>query len=445
MLHSTRLISNTTAQVFKTRGLRIGVLHSGGPAPGGNLVFNAVGRRAMDHGIRALGFHSGYQFLLEAPVVDIVQQHSEVINEPLLERLSAQDSLYFGTARANPGKQIKLAGDMNDRAKTAPLTRLLHMFDEMKIGALVCIGGDDTMRTSNLLQQHLQFLMDKGGKTFKNFMGVIHVPKTIDNDYNGIPFTFGFWTAADTIYDSLHKLHNDARGTGNSTTPVYHIVDIMGRKAGFLNAAASMPAEVSYTFLPEDYAGRDNLSIKELVNDFVDVILTRRLKGKHYGVITFSEGLKELVARDMAARDDFGHVRLDSIKLSHMLQPLIVEELAQRVLSVEGGTITPKIMTAKRGYDARQATPIIPDRILCSILGLYAVDSVFNGNFGHMVTVDGEFNPGIVPFERLVDPTTLTVTNRFMTEKSGLLYALRATQEPFQRNVYLDSPETSQS
>lgn len=438
MLRGTRLISNTTVQRFQHCRLRIGILHSGGPAPGGNLVFNAVGRRAMDHGIKALGFHSGYQFLLDAPVVDVVQRHSKVIDERMLDRLSAQDSLYFGTSRANPGRQIKTADDMADPAKTAPLTRLLHMFDEMNLGALVCIGGDDTMRTSNLLQQHLLYLTEKARQTFRKFMGVVHVPKTIDNDYNGIPFTFGFWTAADTIYDSLHKLHNDARGTGNSNTPVYHIVDIMGRKAGFLNAAASLPAEVSYTFLPEDYAGRDRLSLQELVNDFVDVILTRRLKGKHYGVITFSEGLKELVAQEMADRDDFGHVRLDSIKLSLALQPLIVRELVDRVRHAEGLTINPKILTAKRGYDARQATPIIPDRILCSILGLFAVDSVLQGQFGQMVTVDGEYNPGLVPFDRLIDPRTLTVTNRFMSEESGLLYALRASQEPFQHNVYLD-------
>lgn len=411
------------------------MLFSGGPASGGNLVHYAAVQRATDHDLTVVAFPNGYTQLVKSVPPELLEARLITIDRERVRYLRDQNGLVFGTARANPGKQIRTVDDLNDPEKTKPLTYILDVFEALRIGALVSVGGDDTMRTANLLQTHYERLQ-AAGRSFENFRGVVHVPKTIDKDYLGIDFTFGFMTAAETFGDKVLGLHNDAKATGTAEAPVIHVVEIMGRAAGWLCGAASIYGQATYAIVPEDYAGRETVSLGELAQKCADVILTRRDQGKHYSVITIAEGLGDLLPRVEAAKDEFGHTRLDEVDLGAQLKRAILDELAKRVQKVSTTfSVKPKVVAHKAGYEGRQVKPSMFDTLLCQRLGVSAIDAILLGKFGHMVSVFGVFSPRYVPFGDLVDPTTLKVKNWQMTPDEGLHQLLKARQQPFRLNV----------
>ncbi|NQU18024.1 MAG: 6-phosphofructokinase [Candidatus Saganbacteria bacterium] len=420
MLINTRLVKSPVLAAFKKNNLRIGILHAGGPAPGGNLVLYGAALRAKDYGVPLVAFKNGYSGPMNESVRDIEDSLSIPITREQIRYLRDQNALVPGSSRANPGKQIQSASDMDDPAKTAALKKVLDVFEALRIGAWISVGGDDTMGTGNKLQMHLASLA-----SYENLMGVVHVPKTIDKDYPGIPFTFGFMSAAEFIGDQVKGLHDDAKAAGEASKPVYHIVEIMGRKAGWLTAAASIYGQATYTFVPEDFAGRDAVDLSEIANDCVNVVLKRKEQGKNYGVITLAEGIGELLPKDGVEIDDHGHTRLDQVKFADRLLSAIKEEMERRGL----GQI--KLHSHKAGYNARQVKPNFYDVMLCQKLGLSAVDAIFNGNFGHMVSVEGVFDSKLVSFSDLVDPETLKVNSWVMDPECGMYQLLRGMQQPF--------------
>jgi 6-phosphofructokinase 1 len=433
MPRRTTLIPGPQYSRFEDSQLRIGVLHAGGPAPGGNRVLYAAALRAKDHHVPLIAFRQGYQHLLEKSPEEIEKRWIINIGREEIRYLRDQVSLLSGSSRANPGKDIQVLDDLNDPEKNKAFTRILETLDAMRIGALISVGGDDTMRTANLLQTHLGNLK-ASGKSFNHFRGVVHVPKTIDKDYPGIDFTFGFMSAAQTIGERINALHEDAKATATHSHFVYHVVEVMGRAAGWLCGAASIYGQSTYSIVPEDYRDNGGVTIAQLANNCVDVILTRTHQGKNYGVITIAEGLGEIVNLGFEAeKDEFGHTRLDTIELAAQLKHAIIKELKRR------SSLKAKIHSQTCGYDARQVKPNIFDTLLCQRLGVSAVDAVLQEQLGNMVSVEGVFNPKLVPFNELIDPQTTRVKTWSMNPHEGLYKLLLAMQQPF--DVDVDLPE----
>jgi 6-phosphofructokinase len=417
---------------FHEKDLRIGVLHAGGPAPGGNQVLYAAALRARDHHIPLVAFRQGYQHLISESAEEVFEKWVFKIGRKEVRYLRDQVSLLTGSSRANPGKAIKSPEDLLDPEKNGAFTHIIEVLDKSRIGALISVGGDDTMRTANLLQTHYENMLADGRK-IENFRGVVHVPKTIDKDYPGIDFTFGFMSAAQTIGERIDALHKDAKATATHAHFVYHVVEVMGRAAGWLCAASSIYGQSTYSIVPEDYIGNGTVRIEDLANQCVDVILTRKKQGKNYGVITISEGLADLLELEFEAeKDEFGHTRLDTIELSAMLKRAIVRELKKR------SNLKTKIHSQTCGYDARQVKPNIFDTLLCQRLGVSAVDAILNEQFGNMISVEGVFNAKLVPFSELVDPKTLTVKTWTMNPREGMYKLLLAMQQPFDVDVDVD-------
>src|SRR5690606_10333449 len=102
--------------------------------------------------------------------------------------------ILIGTARDNPGKQVGAMEHLQDATRVAPLQTVYDALRSLEVDALISIGGDDTLKTANkfaLFQEHLPAESRR--------IRVVHVPKTIDNDYSGIDFTFGYFSAVETI------------------------------------------------------------------------------------------------------------------------------------------------------------------------------------------------------------------------------------------------------
>lgn len=406
---------------------RVGILFSGGPAPASNAVISAAAGTFRRSGREAVGLMHGYSALqtydrATGPLVAEKDYH--VFADRDLWGLRNERGVFVGTGRANPGKGIAKLGDLADPAKADRLRRVHEALVDLGIDALVSIGGDDTLRTANLLFEYQQRLPAGTPR-----VRVVHVPKTIDNDYRGIDFTFGFFTAVDVMAKELLNLRADAVATS-----AYFVVETMGRKAGWLAYGVAISGEAHMVVAVEDVVGDlateehvvdpatgakhavSRLSMDRLVDRVVELVLSRERRGKLYGTVVLAEGLAELLPEDYlrnVARDEHGHVSLGRIDLARLVAKAASERYEQR-------TGKPKKLTGVQlGYEARCSPPHAFDVVLGSQLGVGAFRAlVEEGLDGHMVSVAGQLDLRYVPFSQLIDSTTLRTDVRFVRRES---------------------------
>jgi 6-phosphofructokinase 1 len=398
---------------------RIGIVFSGGPAPAANAVISAAATAFRRGGTEVVGFLHGYSGLVayeegKRPLVE--GQDYRIVSDTDLQGLRNERGITIGTARANPGKGVRTRADLADPAKSAGLRRVHAALVSLGVEALVSIGGDDTLKTANflhLVQDHLPAGTPR--------VRVVHVPKTIDNDYRGIDFTFGFFTAVDVMAKELLNLRADAKATRS-----YFVVETMGRKAGWLSYGVAVAGEAHMVVGVEDVTGdlarheaKDGaggaelkLDVDRLADRIVDLVLAREARGKHYGTIVLAEGLAEMLPRehlDGIARDEHGHVSLGKIDIGKLVAKLAADRFEAR-------TGRPKKLTGVQlGYESRCAAPHAFDVMLGCQLGLGAHRAIVEkGLDGHMVSVAGQLELQFVPFADLINPTDLTTEVRFI-------------------------------
>jgi len=182
--------------VPKTDLRRVAVLFSGGPAPAANAVIGSVALCFAQAGIEVLGIRNGYTYLMDYKAGQMLPEGKAYIrlDRMELEGVRSSTGIVIGTARANPGKKIKTPADLQDSEAAAPLRAVYEALRSLNVDALISIGGDDTLTTAakfHLWQQYLP----AGSPRIR----VVHLPKTIDNDYRGIDFTFGYFTAVEML------------------------------------------------------------------------------------------------------------------------------------------------------------------------------------------------------------------------------------------------------
>lgn len=384
---------------FRTAGLhRVGILFSGGPAPAANAVISSAVIQLLNERWDVVGFYKGYEnlesFDKNHPRNLIQDKHYRFLQFDDVTRLRATGGCFLKTARANPARtaagEIKNEDDLHNPEKTAKLLRVLDALEYLGIGALISIGGDDTLKTAYYLSR----------------LGVptVHVPKTIDNDYFGIPWTFGYFSAIERARQDVKVFNEEAR-----TTDCYFIIEMMGRKAGWYTLGAGIAAEAVRMVGPEEVGG-DKLDIRGLADELAGIIIKRENDGKNCGVILISEGLADKLPEEDKPKtvDEHGNIRLSEAKIG--------EHIARSVESIyKRKTGRPiKIKTDSIGYTTRCMEPTAYDVILGSQLGRGAYKLIKEGKFGNMVSVDESMNLKSVPFGELIDPNTFKTRLRFV-------------------------------
>ncbi|HAD57659.1 MAG TPA: 6-phosphofructokinase, partial [Planctomycetaceae bacterium] len=273
---------------------KVALLFSGGPAPAANAVISTCAISFINNGMEVVGIRHGYSSLIDYSKDRPLQEGQDYLNltEKMLRRTRSKQGIIIGTARTNPGKFVSSPADLEDPEKTAPLQRTYDGLCSLGVDALVSIGGDDTLKTANKFKL-FQERLPEGSKQIP----VVHVPKTIDNDYKGIDFTFGYFTAVETLGTEIRNLHADAEA-GRS----YFIVESMGRSAGWLAYGAAISGEASMVIsveditddylAPESTATRKVMDIDKVVGNIVKMMRYRQEKqGKEYGIVVLAEGL----------------------------------------------------------------------------------------------------------------------------------------------------------
>lgn len=399
---------------------RVGIVFAGGPAPAANAVISAAASAFLDSGREVVGFFHGYSNLQEydpekQPLLP--DKHYRVFTERDLRGLRNSRGIIIGTARANPGKGIAEPKDLDDPEKTAGLRRVHRALVDLEIDALISIGGDDTLKTANLLYE-FQKRLDEGVRR----VSVIHLPKTIDNDYRGIDFTFGFFTAVDVMAKEVQNLRADAVATS-----AYFIIETMGRKAGWLSYGVAIAGEANLVVAPEDVddslsrmeGDKRVLDLEKLADRIVNLILTREERyDKHYGTVVLAEGLAEMLPQSYlkgTTRDEHGHISLGKVDLGKLMAQVVAERYEARTGRKK------KLTGLQLGYESRCAPPHAFDVMLGSQLGIGSFRAlVEEGLDGHMVSCGGQLELFYVPFAELVNAETLKTEIRFIVPGSDI-------------------------
>lgn len=207
--------------MLEHKSKKIGVLTSGGDAPGMNAAIRAVVRTAHYYGMECMGIREGYKGLIEGNMIKMGPRSvKNIINQG--------------------GTILKTARSKEFRTKEGR-EQAFQQCQEKGLEALVCIGGDGTFT---------------GAKIFSEEYGiqVIGVPGTIDNDIFGTDFTIGYDTALNTAVDAIDKI----RDTATSHNRVF-FVEVMGRDAGFIALNSGIASGALDILIPERADNIDTL------------------------------------------------------------------------------------------------------------------------------------------------------------------------------------------
>lgn len=405
---------------------RAAILFAGGPAPAANAVISAAATAFLRNDMECVGIKHGYSGLVGyAPDKPLVEGRDYVMmTHKMLGRTRNSSGIMIGTARTNPGKLVSHPSHLNDAEKVAPLKTVYEALRSIGVDLLISIGGDDTLKTANkfkLFQERLPIDAHR--------IPVVHLPKTIDNDYCGIDFTFGYFTAVDFLASEVRNLLADAEANRS-----YFLVESMGRSAGWLAYGVAIAGEASLVVSVEDIIGkyrgeeevvdaktgakktRPVMKMEEVIPRIVATMTAREVEGKEYGIIVIAEGLAELLPNSYLegiGRDEHGHINISAVNLHDIFSRLLAEEYKRQTGKSR------KIKGLQLGYEARCARPHAFDVMLGSQLGVGAYRALIEKRLnGVMVSVSGQLKLEYVPFEELVDPDTLVTKVRYIESDS---------------------------
>jgi len=256
----------TTSQSTFSKALKIGVVLSGGQAPGGHNVISGLfdAAKTFNPNSEVIGFLGGPS--------GIVNNSYLTITEDLLAPYRNQGGFdLIGSGRTKIEKQ--------DQLQKALETAQAHQLD-----GLVIIGGDDSNTNAALLAE---FFLEKKCKTT-----VVGVPKTIDGDLKNqfVEISFGFDTAAKIYSEIIGNIAKD----NLSAKKYYYFIKLMGRSASHLTLECALQIQPNLTFIGEEVRAK-KLTIQDLVNEIADLICKRSEQKKEYGIILIPEGIIEFI------------------------------------------------------------------------------------------------------------------------------------------------------
>jgi ATP-dependent phosphofructokinase / diphosphate-dependent phosphofructokinase len=406
---------------------RVAILFAGGPAPAANAVISTAAVSFLRNNVEVYGILHGYSHLVEfGPNHSMAETRDYIrITHSVLKRTRNSQGILIGTARANPGKDVSEPAHLKDPVRTAPLKAVYDALVSLGIDALISIGGDDTLKTANKFKLY-QEQLPPGSKRIP----VVHLPKTIDNDYSGIDFTFGYFTAVDVLAGEIRNLLADAESTRS-----YFIAETMGRSAGWLAYGAAIAGEASLVMSVEDINGkyeateqivdpksgkttiRRIMNVDEVIGRVVNLMrLREEAEGKQFGVIVVAEGLAEFLPTahiEGVPRDEHGHIAVARLNLGRLLAEMVSKEYTKQTGNKR------KLTGVQLGYECRCARPQAFDVMLGSQLGVGAYRALVEKRLdGVMVSVAGQLELDYVPFTKLVDPTTLVTVVRYIEPNS---------------------------
>jgi len=257
---------------FDPSKLKCGIVTCGGLCPGLNDVIRAIVLSLHYHyGVRTVfGFRYGYEGLTYRYGHEPLELTPEAVDD-----IHQQGGTILGSSR---GPQ-----EVSEMADT---------LEQMNIGLLFTLGGDGTLRGAQAIAEEV------GRRGLK--IGVIGIPKTIDNDISYIHQSFGFATAVSKATEAIYSAHAEAEGARNGIG----LVKLMGRQSGFIAAYATLAnSDVNFCLVPE----------VPFTLDALLQALKKRLESRRHAVVVAAEGAGQDLLKAGAERDASGNIKLGDI------------------------------------------------------------------------------------------------------------------------------------
>ena len=398
------------AEAAEFAPMNVGVILSGGQAPGGHNVMSGLfdGLKKLNPANRLYGFLMGPGGLVDHNYIELT---AEVIDE-----------------YRNTGGFDIIGSGRTKLEKVDQFEKGLEILKALNIKAVVIIGGDDSNTNACVLAEYY---------AAKNYgIQVIGCPKTIDGDLKNdqIETSFGFDTACKTYSEVIGNIERDC----NSARKYWHFIKLMGRSASHIALECALQVQPNYTIISEEVEAKD-LSLDDIVTDIAQTVANRAADGNNFGTVLIPEGLIEFipamkrliaelndllaakgaefaevpanqqrqyiidhlskvnaeiyaslpegVARQLSLeRDPHGNVQVSLIETEKLLSEMVGNKLA--AWKKEGkyvGKFSP--LHHFFGYEGRCAAPSNFDADYCYSLGFTASVLIANGKTGYMASV----------------------------------------------------------
>lgn len=308
----------------------IGVLTSGGDAPGMNAALRAVVRTALSMGAKVYGIYEGYQGMVDGG-----------------DRIRPIDWNDVGGILQRGGTMIGTARCAAFRTREGRLIAAKHLL-EKGIDRLVVIGGDGSLTGANLFRQEwsslLTELANMGEITQESasqhsYLSIVGLVGSIDNDFSGTDMTIGADTALNRITVALDQI-----GSTASSHQRTFVVEVMGRNCGYLALMSCLAGTAHWVFLPENPPETDDWETM-----MCEVIAAGRAAGRRHSMVIIAEG----------SRDRYGNP-ITSERVSKVLEERLGEDARVTIL----------------GHIQRGGAPSAFDRWMSTLVGHAAVEEL---------------------------------------------------------------------
>ena len=398
--------------------INVGVILSGGQAPGGHNVICGLfdGIKKINRESRLFGFTMGPGGFVDHKYIELT---APIIDE--YRNTGGFDIIGSGRTKLEKKEQF-------DKG--------LEILRELDIKALVIIGGDDSNTNAAILAEYYKSI-DAG-------VQVIGCPKTIDGDLKNdlIETSFGFDTATKVYSEVIGNIQRDC----NSAKKYWHFIKLMGRSASHIALECGLQTQPNICIISEEVEAK-NMTLQQVVNDIADIVARRAAEGNNFGTVLIPEGLIEFIpamkaliaelndllaaegekfaALDHAAqrrfvlehlspanaetyaslpegvarqltldRDPHGNVQVSLIETEKLLSEMVAKRLKE--MKAEG-KFTGKFSAQHHffGYEGRCADPSNFDADYCYALGYNAACLIEAGVTGYMSSVRNLVKPAI--------------------------------------------------
>lgn len=435
--HGNKVLKGIKGEEIETEKKKVAVLFSGGPAPGGHNVLCGL-YDLLKNKHELIGVRGGPGGLLRGDFFPIDQ--SSILN---IKNSGGFDFLGTDRTKLKSAEQFEAV--------------LSHCKKE-GVNAVVVIGGDDSNTNSAFLAE----------KLFDEGIQVIGAPKTIDGDMQlppYLPITFGFDSATKVYAEMVGNILKDSQ----SSLKYWHFVKLMGRSASHVTLEVALQTKPAMALITEEIRAR-NITLYELIEQMVGLIVKRAEEGAHHGVVLAPEGLfeafddvkrlvdlltqeffkakiregeavekdfnffsdaqarkrfeeehEELLSRlpdgflDFVGQtDSHGNIELSKIPTETLLIELLENRLKQEKIPFNA-------LGHFFGYEGRCGAPSMFDLIYSYHLGLGAASLVLSGKTGLMVgmgNLSGDFEPYGIPISALLTSEMRHGKEELVIEKS---------------------------
>jgi 6-phosphofructokinase len=339
--------------------MRIGIFTGGGDVPGLNSSIKAAVWRATGEGHEVLGLKRGWAGLLHFDPDDPASRelHTVELTRQGTRTIDRTGGTFLHTSRTNPGrvgpKEMPefLRASLGTPTADRPLDctpHILRVIEHLGLGALIVIGGDDTL--SYAVRLH------------REGVPVVCIPKTMDNDVHGTDYCIGFSTAVSRSVDFIHALRT-AAGSHERIA----VIELFGRYSGETSLISAYLAGADRAVICEVDFDIDRL-VGQLVAD-------RNDNPSRYAVVTISEGAKPVGGSMVMSgeADAYGHQKLGGIGLT------VAHEIERR------GHVG--VLYQQLGYLMRSGDPDALDRMVATSYGYLATDLLLKRQSGRMVAL----------------------------------------------------------